>query len=331
MAINQTFDTFTEDVLSESLDLEGRERYPKAVVVLAGARDKYQLPLALHEGGLLESLVTDFYWPLDSKWLSSPLHSLLPQGVIAARYCAGLTSKRVTVSQSALSASVLMKAVPKLRLNRFKDKTLSRKARRIALRNEAPLFSYSYYASEAFNQEREFPKHRFIFQLHPHPLSVRQILLEELARVPEAKDSLNMEHELSLSSKDFDRLAAEPHLANGWVVASTYTARTLSDHGVAADRIHVVPYGVDSDAFPMRLDSPSGKTFTVIYVGSLSQRKGLSYLLEAARSLKSRSVRVVLCGRGLIDRHLIKQYTDLNIEVNPGLSREELVEQVHKA
>src|ERR1044072_9090367 len=129
-----------------------------------------------------------------------------------------------------------------------------------------------------------------------------------MKRVPEASDSLKMEHDLSLSVKYFDRLAAEPHLANGWVVASTYTARTLSDHGIPADQIHVVPYGVASSDFPMRLAPPSEEVFTIIYVGSLSQRKGLSYLLDAARLLKSRSVRVVLCGRGLIDRRLIEQY-----------------------
>src|ERR1700726_3743351 len=36
---------------------------PKAVVAFAGARDAYQVPLALAEAGLLERLVTDRYLP----------------------------------------------------------------------------------------------------------------------------------------------------------------------------------------------------------------------------------------------------------------------------
>src|SRR3712207_9238198 len=45
--------------------------YPQAVAVLAGARDHFQLPLALHEGGLLRTLLTDMYWPADTCWFAS--------------------------------------------------------------------------------------------------------------------------------------------------------------------------------------------------------------------------------------------------------------------
>ncbi|MFY9609940.1 MAG: hypothetical protein WAU45_15135, partial [Blastocatellia bacterium] len=80
------------------------ESIPKAVVALAGARDGYQLPLALHEGGLLERLVTDLYWPADKSWFLSTLGSLLPKELIAARFCEGLISERVDISPVALSA-----------------------------------------------------------------------------------------------------------------------------------------------------------------------------------------------------------------------------------
>ena len=57
---------------------------PQAVVVLAGGRDHYQLPLALDEAGLLHSLVTDVYWPADQKWFARSAGALLPRRVIAA-------------------------------------------------------------------------------------------------------------------------------------------------------------------------------------------------------------------------------------------------------
>ena len=41
---------------------------PKAtrwIVVGAGARDGYQVPIALHDTGLLDRFFTDFYAPLD--------------------------------------------------------------------------------------------------------------------------------------------------------------------------------------------------------------------------------------------------------------------------
>lgn len=54
------------------------------VVVFAGARDSYQVPVALHESGLLHKLVTDSYAPLDrplpaavAEVLPSPMRSKL--------------------------------------------------------------------------------------------------------------------------------------------------------------------------------------------------------------------------------------------------------------
>jgi glycosyltransferase involved in cell wall biosynthesis len=306
--------------------------FPKAVVALAGARDHYQLPLALHEEGLLHSLVTDMYLPADRKWFFFSPDSFLNREVLSRRFCAGLDSRKVRVSKSALLTFGLMKAVPKLKLNRLKDKFLGRKARSIALRHNAPLFCYSYYASEAFKQEEQTPRGRFLFQLHPHPRTVRGILLDEIEMVPHAEKSLRMEHELFLGQKEFDELANEPHLANGWVVASSYTSRTLSEHKIPIDQIHVVPYGVDSNSFPQRRKPPDRvKRFTVAYVGSLVQRKGLSYLLDALRMLKSKNIRVLLCGRGFVDQELLKQYSDVHTEISIGLSTGDLVRRMHEA
>jgi glycosyltransferase involved in cell wall biosynthesis len=308
------------------------DSYPKAVVALAGARDHFQLPLALQESDLLHTLVTDMYLPADRKWFSFSLDSFLRDEVVSTRFCSGLDSRRVRISRSALCAFALMKIAPSLKLNRYKDRALSRKARLIALRDNVPLFCYSYYASKAFKQKGETPKYRFLFQLHPHPETVRRILLDEIERAPYAEPSLRMEHELSLSQRDFDELAIEPHRANGWIVASSYTARTLSDHKIPDDQIHVVPYGVDRRAFAERSRPPvPTEPFTVAFVGSLIQRKGLSYVLDALRILKTRNIRVLLCGRGFVDQQLLKHYSDVSMEINIGLPQQELVRRMHEA
>src|SRR2546423_6646558 len=115
---------------------------PQAVVVLAGARDHYQLPLALHEAGLLRSLVTDMYWPADRRWFSGSVGRLLPARVTAARYCVGLDSRRVSVSGQALAMSAAMKAARTRPPHRHNDKRLNRKTRRIPRHTRAALFAY---------------------------------------------------------------------------------------------------------------------------------------------------------------------------------------------
>lgn len=303
------------------------KKYDKAIVVLSGARDGYQLPIALDEGNLLQNLVTDLYWPADRKWFFLFTQFKSMNNLIAARYRVDLDSRKVIISGFALFSTIVMTVFPKIKINRFKDKYLSKKSKDIAAQSDWPLFCYSYYAHVAFTFAADLPKYRFIFQLHPHPQTLRQIFLEEIERVPQAKSSLLMEHELSLTADEFDDLAEEPHLANGWVVASTYTAGTLAEHGIPQEQIHVVPYGVNSSAFPCRPREhrPSGP-FTLIFVGSMIQRKGLSYLLDAMRALKDQDVRLILCGRGLIDQDLLAQYSDLQIEINIGLPREQLIQ-----
>ena len=306
------------------------EKLPKAVVAFAGARDHYQLPLALSEADLLQTFVTDTYWPADRQVFMRSLGKVLPASAIGARFCAGIPSRRVSVPARAFVAAAGMQIKRDLNWNAHKDASLSERARQVATRTGSAIFTYSYYAFEAFREGENRPPHRFLFQVHPHPQSIRTILRDELELTPHGQFSLRAEHELSWPDKYFQRLSQEPTLANGWVVASTYTARTLSDNGIPNEKIHVVPYGVDTSAFSKRIHAPnSDQPFRVLFIGSLIQRKGLSYLLDAVRQLKSRNVKVMLCGRGVVDSELIQTYSDLDIEVKIGLPRDELVRLVH--
>ena len=308
-----------------------KDKLPKAVVAFAGARDHYQLPLALEEANLLEAFVTETYFPADRFWFNQSLGKVLPASFVQARYCEGIPSRRVRVPARAFGASAAMQ-LSKLKWDAHKDASLSERSRQIASRTGAAIFSYSYYGYEAFRPGPARPPMRFLFQVHPHPRSIREILSEELERTPHGGFSLRAESELSWPAKHFERLAQEPQLANGWVVASSYTAQTLSDNGIPREQIHVVPYGVDTGDFSKRLAPPDcGKPFQIIFIGSLIQRKGLSYLLDAVRLLNSRQIKVLLCGRGTIDHELINQYQDLNLEVQIGLPRAELVRRAHES
>lgn len=304
---------------------------PKAVVTHAGRRDSYQLALALDEGHLLESLITDFYW---NPAVYSALKTVLPHRGVPERICPGLDSRRVHLAPKAVLADVAMKLIRGKDWHGYKDAALGGAARRQAIQTNSALFSYSYYAHSAFRRADAELEYRFLFQLHPHPQSVRAILAEEMERTPIARASLLMEAEMSLPQKAFARMAEEAQLANGWVAASRYTAQTLAANGVPEGKIHVVPYGVSLTQFPPRSRPPAkDEPFTVIYVGSLIQRKGLSYLLDAVRALKQNGteVRLVLRGRGGVDRELLKHYSDISFDLKLGVPLPELVRDLHRS
>jgi glycosyltransferase involved in cell wall biosynthesis len=307
-------------------------RYLPAIVVLARARDRYQLPLSLTEVDLLDELITEWYWPVDRRLFRHTMGRMVPQSVIEARYRPGLSSHHVRIDKQAL----LYAGFAQLGLPRpfhwYTNRALSRSGRQRAAETGMPLFCYSYYAFDAFRPGRYRPEYRFLFQLHPHPASVRTLLLQELESNPGARDSLMMEQELALPQRQYVQLCGEPHLANGWVVASSFTARTLVEHGIPQAGIHVVPYGVDSTAFPARLgERTRNERLRVIFVGSMIQRKGLSYLLDAARMLGTRQIQLVICGRGFVDHRLLAAYDDVGAEIRIGLSREQLVRELHES
>ncbi len=79
----------------------------------------------------------------------------------------------------------------------------------------------------------------------------------------------------------------ELQLADRVMVPSSYVQSTLPAN-VPASRVRVIPYGappVLADALPRR--SSRGGKLRVLYVGTLSQGKGLSYLLEAIKKVEA--------------------------------------------
>ena len=271
------------------------------------------------EAGLLEKLVTDFYLAPKTIPFSRQLQSRFPK--LFARHHPDLPARQVMTSPAAVMDSLLMKTRLGSRDRQIRlDRSIGGKARQVSWQSQTALFSYSYYAAEAFATGEQRPSFRFLFQLHPHPATVRRILQEEMQRVPKFTNSLKWEHEIGAPQAHFDMLCAESQLANGWVVASTYTASTLVENGIPRDEIHIVPYGVDFDQFPCRSNAPSETSpFRVIWVGSMSQRKGLSYFLEAIRALPQENLEVLICGHQAVDQPMIHEYGLKSVRVLKGL------------
>lgn len=304
----------------------------RAIAFFVGSRDHYQLPVALAERDYLEAFITELYWPFEHVRLGKLAHRALPEPYRSLRHHPDLPSTRVKVDWRVLAAVALRHAHPQWSMFRFTDRTLGKRARKLAAVTGAAIFSYSYYVHAAFEDRTpDRPRHRFMFQLHPHPLSVRRILTEEMERYPWAAASLKREEELQPNTKRFEELCEEAGLANGWVAASSFTAQTLAENGVPRQAVHVVPYGVDPTHFPARerpssLDAP----LEVLFVGSMIQRKGLCDLLEAMRLLRTKRVRLTLAGRGFIDRDLLNHYSDVDFEVRESLDRGSLVQLMHR-
>jgi glycosyltransferase involved in cell wall biosynthesis len=309
----------------------------KAVVVQSGARDAYQLARALSEADMLEALVTDLFWPSDRPW-AELLASYLPTGLrtmLLQRSEPMLPSRKVRLCTFTGLATLILDKLPRVplsfrrRVTRYSDATLGRTAGRYASRTNAGLVSYSYYGYDAFSH---YSRPGILFQLHPHPASMRRILTEELNAHPDCADSLRQEWELSLREEDFQHLVHETTMASHFLVASSFTRDTLVEHGTPESAISVVPYGVDSGRFTPapHLRSAPGSKLRLLFVGRINQRKGIKYLLEALRLLDTKNVQLTICGRVVDGLELFRPFAS-QVEIRPSVSATELVSAYQSA
>jgi glycosyltransferase involved in cell wall biosynthesis len=287
-----------------------------AVTCHAGNRDSYQLSVALNEKALLDTLITDFYTP---DFLRQYIHK---------RFNSNLPSKKVVnlwgnfIYQKFLNGSYAVS-----------DASLSRYAAKRAIKRNSHLFLSSYTAYEAFNRikNERLDNKCLLFQLHPHPVSVRKIFEEEVELVPIAKASILGELEMNQDKHVLDRLIGESQLADACVVASTFTKETLMLNDIPESKITVIPYGVDSNKFPQKETyNMANGTLNIVFVGQMIQRKGLYYLLEAVKKLNSPSINLTIIGRGSIDYNLLNNYSSItNIKVKINLNHSDLVKEFH--
>jgi glycosyltransferase involved in cell wall biosynthesis len=99
-----------------------------------------------------------------------------------------------------------------------------------------------------------------------------------------------------VSSATERQLSLEIALADNIIVLSSFQSRTFTEEGVAPERLHVLPLGVDTELFRPATRARS-ETLTVGFVGQITQRKGISYLLAAFGALRPRRARLLMVGR----------------------------------
>jgi glycosyltransferase involved in cell wall biosynthesis len=262
--------------MTDAAQVTGAAARNRFVTAFNGSRDYYEVPLALHELGLLERHVSDMYLP-DA--LVFPARYLYPRAL--SRHRPGLPSKKVHPVGRALLPQVV-----ELARHRTKapggyesiDRSLSLEAAKIASRTESDLFLHSGYALWAF--ERHPGRRRWLYQFHPHPLSTYDILKEDLAAHPEVRVSFESEIDSQEPANVSAALLAEWQLAEHVFCASAFTARSLVTQGCDAARIHVVPYGSFAGR-PHPDIPPSSKRCKFLFVGQGVQRKGIHHLLKA--------------------------------------------------
>lgn len=150
----------------------------------------------------------------------------------------------------------------------------------------------------------DYPFARFAFG--------HELLREEAELRPEWADTIAAQ---LLRPAQFERLERELDLADSIVVASRFVADSFRGR-IEAQRLNVIPYGVDTRAFhPCTTERKPGP-LRVLFVGHVSQRKGVAYLLDAMRLLDPERFELTLVGGSWGSRGDLASYDGLYRQIS---------------
>jgi glycosyltransferase involved in cell wall biosynthesis len=149
----------------------------------------------------------------------------------------------------------------------------------------AAVYAYEYAALRSFEAAAERGMRRF-YELPTGYWRVGlKILTEERERNPEWAQTLDL---LQDSAQKREHKDAEIRAADHIIVPSAFVRETLREHPDINATIDVIPYGApDPKSVPRapRARSRADK-LRLLYVGNLTQLKGISYLFSAMLSLR---------------------------------------------
>ncbi|HEY5752840.1 MAG TPA: glycosyltransferase family 4 protein [Chthoniobacterales bacterium] len=167
-----------------------------------------------------------------------------------------------------------------------------RVSRRLRTTEFSAVYSYEDGAEFTFREAAKRNVRRFYDLPIGYWKAARKLLLEEAASEPDWAMTLIGNRD---SAEKTARKDAELELADVILVASSFTKKTLETASPFRGKVVVIPYGAPC---PQNIDHRAprrdGGALKVLFVGSLQQRKGLSYLFRAIKELGNSATLTVI-------------------------------------
>ncbi|PWU09037.1 MAG: hypothetical protein C5B50_28220 [Verrucomicrobia bacterium] len=283
---------------------------PEVVVAQKGAREHFLAARAFHRLGMLRKLVVDWYAP-ESRALRCVLSGLGGQRAASAlsAQCAEIPAEFVRPMRGLGVWSKWVERRASCNGGVYRgftrtDAAFGRSVARLRLPEHDVFFGYSYASLEALEAARRSGRLTIVDQIDPGPAEFR-LVAEEMQRWPELS-GLPLEFPASY----FGRAKREWEFADVILVNSDWTREAIIAEGADPAKIEVVPLayeaegrgsGVGGAGEGFRVQG-SGKErrlsrgLRVLWLGQVNVRKGIHYLLEAARLLKDECVEFQVAG-----------------------------------
>lgn len=287
----------------------------RVVVAQKGAREHFAVAQALHAHGWLARLVVDWYAFGQSGKRKAD------SGEAKQRAADGrsIFQRLVGSGQAARAEGIPDESVRAFRLRSLWWKWIERRAARngrlyagyletdaafaraVARLNLPPhdvFFGYSYASLEMLESERRRGVFTLLDQIDPGPAEFH-LVAEEMARYPELAGAPP-----KFPTAYYDRLRQEWKLADVILVNSEWSREAITAEGADPAKIEVIPLAYEvvdaangDQQSESRVESqPATAPLRVLWLGQVNVRKGIHYLMEAARQLVDEPVKFDVVG-----------------------------------
>ena len=270
------------------------------IVSQIGARQHYGVPRGFFYQGTMAALYTDFW----CRWGSG----ILKRGPQAARAYAGRFHEDLPSEQ--VFAYPFRSALARRRAGRpttveeiygeylrfgttFSQWVTRDLARRRFDPDRHAFFGFNTGCLETLEMLRESGIHTIVDQIDPARVE-EELVFAEVQKWPGWQEAPGR-----IPAAYFERLSAEWEAASLVVVNSEWSRKALLAQGVPAEKLLTVPIAYEIpdriESGPPRKITPGGP-LTVLWVGTVNLRKGIQYLIGAARLLQHTNIRFVVAG-----------------------------------
>jgi glycosyltransferase involved in cell wall biosynthesis len=266
-----------------------------------GAREHYAIPRALHAAGALGGLMTDFWANPGTRALTRLMSSRVSRS-LAARYDPSLPPETVQswnlhavaweaqLRRRAKTGGVAGRYLGYCEVGRSFARAVVRSLKvRRRLPDKSVFFGYDTCSLEVMEHLKERNVPCIVDQIDPCRVEVELVQAEQQAWPGWEEQSLSVPDEF------FERHTKEWAIADRVVVNSEWSRNALIQQGVPAEKLVVVPlcYEVPGEKLKAEalkteiLKHRSAETpLRVLFLGQVMLRKGIQYLVEAAKSLR---------------------------------------------
>ena len=175
------------------------------------------------------------------------------------------------------------------------DAAFTRAAAHLDLPSHNAYFGYSYMSLEMLEVERRQRNLTIVDQIDPGPVEFR-LVADEMARYPEIA-GLPAPYPV----KYYARLRQEWKLTDVIVVNSEWSREAIIAEGADQEKIAVVPLAYESGEVLSHGSAPLRRQYStaplrVLWLGQVNVRKGIKYLIDAARLLVNENVHFDVVG-----------------------------------